>query len=544
MMSSLLKAVLIPLAALAIAAAAPAAAQQPAADGAQTSVPTYFHETAPVIIDGTTLFNLRGATALPAAERAASVSRRIQEIAADPTISPDTVVIVPWAFGLRINAGQRLIVTIVQADADQEGVEREVLAEILRTRIRQGIKAYRSERSPEVVKARVIFALAALAITALLVVGFLIVTRLLMKVIDRRYRRYIEAVKIQSFRLVRAEQIYTILRGSAHLLRTLVTLGMVYACAVYVLGLFPWTRPAANRLVDYLLEPLGVTVSAVLDSVPNLIIIVIIYLVARGVLKLTRGLFQAIEFGSVRFARFEPEWARPTYKLVRVGVIVFALVIAYPYIPGSSSAAFKGVSIFAGIILSLGSSSIISNIVAGYSMIYRRAYAAGDWIQVGDVVGEVLDLRLLVTHLRSAKNEAIVLPNSKVLNAEVVNYSALAKKRGLLLHPTVGIGYEVPWRQVEVMLTEAAMRTEGIRAEPAPFVLVKALGDFAVTYELNVGCENPRQMPQLYTLLYRNILDVFNEKGVQIMTPNYVADTDTPKLVPRDQSLQQPVASE
>ena len=220
--------------------------------------------------------------------------------------------------------------------------------------------------------------------------------------------------------------------------------------------------------------------------------------------------------------------------MVRVAIIAFAVVVAYPYIPGSGSEAFKGVSLFAGVVFSLGSTSAISNVIAGYMMTYRRAFRVGDRIKVGDVVGDVTDIRLQVTTLRTLKNEEVVIPNATILNSEIVNYTALAVDKGLILHTTVGIGYEVPWRQVEAMLLLAAKRTDGLLEDPHPFVLQKALADYAVNYELNVYCGDARQMNPLYTALHRSIQDVFNEHGVQIMTPSYVADTPDAKLVPKD----------
>ena len=216
-------------------------------------------------------------------------------------------------------------------------------------------------------------------------------------------------------------------------------------------------------------------------------------------------------------------------------VVAFALVAAYPYIPGSGSASFQSLSIFFGVVFSIGSSSFVANVIAGYAMTYRRAFRLGDRIRVGEVFGDVTEIRLQVTHVRSIRNEEVVIPNSSLLNSNVVNYSALARSHGLILHTTVGIGYETPWRQVEAMLLLAAERTPGLAREPAPFVLQKSLGDFCVVYEINVYCDAPAEMMRLYTRLHQSILDVFNEYGVQIMTPDYESDPEQPKLVPREQ---------
>ena len=215
--------------------------------------------------------------------------------------------------------------------------------------------------------------------------------------------------------------------------------------------------------------------------------------------------------------------------------MIFGFVVAFPYIPGSSSDAFKGVSVFMGILLSLGSTSIISNIPAGYSMIYRRAYKLGDCIRIGEHVGDVVESRLLVTHLRTTKNEEIVLPNSLILgSSSVVNYSSSARNGDLILHSRIGIGYETSWRQVEAMLSQAASRTKGIKADPATFVLQVSLTEFCVEYEINVYCDNAQGMNAIYSGLHRNILDVFNEYGVQIMTPAYVTHPAQAKIVQKD----------
>src|SRR5262249_44206022 len=175
-------------------------------------------------------------------------------------------------------------------------------------------------------------------------------------------------------------------------------------------------------------------------------------------------------------------------------LIAFGLIVAYPYIPGSESAAFKGVSVFIGIIFSLGSSTAMANLIAGYMLTYRRAFKIGDRVKIGDVVGEVLEMRLQATHLRSFKNEEVVIPNSQSLGSHVLNYSSLAPANGLILHTEIGIGYETPWRQVEAMLLMAAGRTAGILQDPRPFVLERNLGDFAVTYELNAYCRSANAM--------------------------------------------------
>jgi small-conductance mechanosensitive channel len=266
----------------------------------------------------------------------------------------------------------------------------------------------------------------------------------------------------------------------------------------------------------------------------------VLVVIIRYVLKLLGLFFDAVHAGRVPLRSFDAEWARPTYQIVRIAIILLTLVIAYPYLPGSGSAAFQGLSIFAGLMLSLGASSAMASIIAGYTVTYRRAFRVGDRITVGEFTGEVTEVRLMVTHLRTTKNEEVVVPNSVVLQSHVVNYSKLARTHGLILHTTVSIGYEIPWRQVEAMLLLAAERTGSLLSQPPPFVLEKSLGDFAVTYELNVAVESAASMPERYATLHRNVLDVFNEYGVQIMTPAYEGDPPEPKLVPQERWFSAP----
>jgi small-conductance mechanosensitive channel len=282
---------------------------------------------------------------------------------------------------------------------------------------------------------------------------------------------------------------------------------------------------------------------ALVTHLPNLVFLVILIAVTRYVLKIVALIFTGIERGTITFAGFEREWAAPTYRFVRIAIIGFAAVVAYPYIPGSESAAFKGMSIFFGLLFSLGASSVVANMMAGYSLIYRRTFKVGDRVKINDVVGDVTQMGLQVTHLRTIKNEDVVVPNSVILTSQVVNYSSYAARDGLILHTTVGIGYEVPWRQVEAMLLLAASRTPGLQAVPPPFVLQTSLGDFAVNYELNAYCGDSHGMAERYTALHRNVQDVFNEYGVQIMTPAYESDPASPKVVPKDQWYQPPARS-
>lgn len=517
-----------------------AAAQDAAPPAPAETVESPAPEQADVVLDGRTLFEVRGVKAYPAERRAQDIRDRIQAIAADPSIRVDTLRIVETDGRSTIFAGDRFVVSVFDADAALEGVGRHVLAELYRARIAEAIVAYRSDRNPHTLLRHALYALGA---TAVFVALLLVVRRAyhrLVELANRRMGKHFEKLEHGSVHLIQARQLWQGLHGIFTVLRLMLALALVYVYLNYVLELFPWTRPVSRGLFDLVMDPLRLMGAALIRYIPDLVFLVILVVVTRYVLKLTKLFFAGVEQGRIKVASIDSELAQPTYRIIRLLIVVFALVVAYPYIPGSESEAFKGISILLGVMFSLGSTSVIGNVIAGYSMIYRRAFKIGDRIQVGEVTGDVLERKLLVTRLRSVKNEEIVIPNSEILNSNIINYSTLAKDRGLILHTTVGIGYETPWRQVEAMLCLAAGRTPGLLAAPAPFVLQKALGDFCVTYEINAYCNQPNDMFEIQADLHRNILDVFNEHGVQIMTPAYVADTPQPKLVPREQWFEAP----
>jgi small-conductance mechanosensitive channel len=432
---------------------------------------------------------------------------------------------------------------VVDADARLEGVRRQVLAEVYRGRTAEAIETFRRDREGAVLwrnAARALVATLALALGLWLGARTL---RLIRTTLDRRYRSRLRDVQFHTVEIVRAEHLWQGLHRGLGTVAVLLAVLAGYLYLDYVLLLFPWTRALGNSLAAILFGPLATLGSGALRFFPDFVFLVILALVIRYALRVVRLFFLRVGDGTIPLSGFEAEWAKPTERIVRLLVVAFALVIAYPHIPGSGSEAFKGVTLMLGILFSIGSPSVISNMVAGQSLAFRRAFKVGDRVKVGEHIGEVAQMRLLTTYLRSPKNELIVIPNALILNGEVVNYSTLAKDMGLILHTIVGIGYETPWRQVEAMLLEAAGRTPGLLPEPRPFVLQKTLGTFAVDYEINAYCADPRAMLQLYTALHRNILDVFNEYGVQIMTPGYEGDPERPKVVPREQWFAAPANS-
>jgi small-conductance mechanosensitive channel len=508
-----------------------ARAADPQGAGADADVD---RDAAEVVVDGRVILRVRGVASYPARRRAKDIAERIAQVASDPAIAADSVIVVEAPDRSQLLAADRSLLYLFDVDAGLEGVERPILAEVVKGRLQEAITQYRSDRSPDVLLLHSVYALGATLAAVVLVFGLRRASRTLDGLVVRRLRDHLKALEAQSARFVKAQHLARALRSLIRVLYLVLLALALYFYLNFVLGLYPWTRSLAAWLFALILDPLRTMGAAVLETIPDLAFLVVLVFVARYLLRMIRAFFEGIDSGVIQLASFEQEWAWPTYRILRLLVIIFALVVAYPYIPGSESDAFKGISIFLGLIVSLGSSSIIANFIAGYSLAYRQPFKIGDRVKINDIVGEVVEMRVLVTRLRSPKNEEIVIPSTTILNGDVVNFSTLADEQGLILHTRVGIGYETPWRQVEAMLKLAADRTPGLLKKPAPFVLIKSLGDFAVNYELNAYCNAPETMLALYTVLHQKILDVFNEYGVAIMTPAYVADPQDAKLVPKE----------
>lgn len=489
-----------------------------------------------VVVDGRNLFRLVGIQSYPAKKRAKKTVARIKQLAEDRSFDPNTLVVGEKDGVYTIFGNDLAIVRVTLEDVLLEGdfLPEGFAERVVKKQIARAIEHYRYERLPETIKANLIKTLVRTSLLGIILLLLFWSFKKSDELLERHFRRKIEEFESKSKRILKAQQIWNVLKYGIRLLRVVIVLGVIYFFLNFVLGLFPWTRFVANSLLSYTIEPLHILWRSFVDYLPSLFFLVIIFFLFRYLLRVTKAFFNQIDRRQLKISGFDTEWALPTYRIVRVLIIILGVVISYPYIPGSGSDAFKGISILAGVLFSLGSSSLIANIIAGYTMTYRRAFKVGDRVKIGEYVGDVKDIGLLETHLSSLKNEDIIIPNSQILSGEVTNYSKMATHQGLILHTTAGIGYEVPWRQVKAMLLMAAQRTAGIKRKAEPFVLVKELGDFGVIYELNVFCSNVERMAQIYSDLHCNIQDVFNEYDVAIMTPHYVGDTEEPKTVPKD----------
>lgn len=484
--------------------------------------------SAPVVLGEDTLFLVRvGARGHSASLRAATISRRIEEIATTD-LAPDSIRTIDEEYATSIVAGDRLIMPVYDADGVIEKTDRTALAGAHVATIRAAVERYRDERSRRTLLKGALFSLLATALlAAILVLLFRNSGRL-----EQRLGTRVRGLNVAGQQIIRADWMKSLVHTALLLARWIIAFFLLYAYFQFVLTQFVWTRALAHTLLGLVLEPLHVLGTGMLGYLPNFFFLLVLFLVIRYAIKLLRFFFRELERGRMVFPGFYPDWAMPTFKLVRLIVIALAVVVAFPYLPGSNSPAFQGISIFLGVLFSLGSTSAVANMVAGVILTYMRSFRVGDFVKIQETQGVVVGSGLLVTRIRTPKEEIVTIPNASVLATHVVNYSSRAREGGVILHSAVTIGYDTPWRQVHALLLSAAERTDAVLKSPAPFVLQNSLDDFYVTYELNAYTATPEIMPQIFSDLHKNIQDAFNEYGVQIMSPNYIADRSKPTVVP------------
>jgi small-conductance mechanosensitive channel len=315
---------------------------------------------------------------------------------------------------------------------------------------------------------------------------------------------------------------------------TLVVL-IVDAWVTFVLHQFAWTRPWGERSTAWLLEVLRQFAGSITSAVPGLVVAALIFVIARMVSQANTAFLRRVESGDIALTWLDVDTASPTRRLSNFVIWLFALAMAYPYLPGANTEAFKALSVMAGLMLSLGASSVVGQALSGLSLMYSRSLRVGEYVKIGDTEGTVTSMGMFATKVHTGMDEEVSLPNSVIFSQPIRNFSRLVEDGQFMLQTGVTIGYSTPWRQVHAMLLEAAGRTPGVAAEPRPYVVQTALSDFYVEYRLCAQSNKnaPRRRTEALHQLHANILDVFNENGVQIMSPHYRSDPPEPQVVPQ-----------
>ena len=436
---------------------------------------------------------------------------------------------------ITVSVGDHYVFTIMPADVDTLAGETQAAAAALAaSRLQIALNEAAELRRPRQLIVGGLLALLVSAVFIGIIWGLIKVRGRARVRLGRAAARRLQASAVGDREFLRSSRIVESIQGVVTFLAWAIGLAVGYGWLTFVLRQFPYTRPWGESLREFLIGQLSFVGLAILDSLPELFTVLVIALVTRFVSRVAHLLFEAVEAGRVTIPWVHPETAQPTRKLVDAVLWMFAIAIAYPFLPGSDSDAFKGVSVFIGLMISLGSSGLVNQVMSGLTLTYSRALRRGDFVAVGDVEGTVTEVGTLSTKITTVKGEDVTLPNALVVSQTVTNYSRLADREGVFVPTEVTIGYDVPWRQVEALLLLAAARSEGVRREPAPRVRQTALEDFYIRYSLQFCLERPADRRTTLAVVHANILDAFNEYGVQITSPNYEADPDGAKVVPRD----------
>lgn len=343
-----------------------------------------------------------------------------------------------------------------------------------------------------------------------------------------------DQLKSHTLRVLGLQNLVPVLRGLMTTVFWTVVVLATYLWLEYLLLLFPNTRPLGEELGLRFFDLLGRLAQSVIGALPNLGIVLFVWFVARFASSAVRRFFAAVASGRIHSNVFDPATTPITQRLCVMMIWITAIIVAFPYIPGSQTPAFRGISVLAGLMISLGSGSVVAQLVGGLILVYNRTCRTGDYVRIGDHEGTLTTIGFFSSRLITSRNEEVVLPNNQISGGALINYSRLNTSEGVTLPVKISIGYTTPWRQVQAMLLEAARRTSGVRWQPAPCVRQNGLGDFYVEYQLNVILETPSHRTRVLSEIHANIQDVFNEYGVQIMSPHYEADPPQPAVVPKD----------
>ena len=495
-----------------------------------------FTKGVPVIAEGDTLFYLftkRGGYAPQ--QRAQMTGAAIEEIGKRFNLRPDSVSIDHSDIVSDLMYGNKVLLSLTDQDALWEGVSRDSLAKERRQNVITKLHEMKAEHSVWRMAKRILYFL-------LVIVGQYLLFRLtnwLFRKLKVRILRLkdtkIKPVSIQGYELLDAQKQANLLVFLAGIGRYILMGIQLVITVPLIFIIFPQTEGLAYRLLGYIWNPIRNIFVDIIDYIPNLFTIVVIWYAVKYLVRMVLYLAREIEAWRLKFNGFYPDWAMPTFHIVRFLLYAFMIAMIYPYLPGSKSGVFQGISVFVGLIVSLGSSTVIGNIIAGLVITYMRPFKMGDRIKLNDTTGDIIEKTPLVTRIRTPKNEVVTVPNSFIMSSHTVNYSTSAREYGLIIHSEVSIGYDVPWRQVNQILIDAALNTPGVVDDPRPFVLETSLSDWYPVYQINAYIKEAHKMAQIYSDLHQTIQDKFNEAGIEIMSPHYMAVRDgNETTIPKD----------
>ena len=490
----------------------------------------------PVIVEGDTLYYLfakRGGHTPQ--QRAEMNAAAITELGKRFNLQPDSVYIDSSDIVTDLMYGNKVLSSFTDQDGLWEGCSRDQLAAAKRKVIVDKLKVMKDEHSLWQLGKRILYFI-------LVIVGQFLLFKLtiwLFNKLKARIQRLkdtkLKPISIQDYELLDTQKQVNLLVFLASLLRYAVMLLQLILTVPLLFAIFPQTKDLAYKLFSYIWDPIKSIFLGIVEYIPNLFTIFVIWLAVKYLVRLVRYLASEIQSERLKIGGFSADWAMPTFHIVRFLLYAFMIAMIYPYLPGSKSGVFQGISVFVGLIVSLGSSTVIGNIIAGLVITYMRPFKLVDRIKLNDTTGNVIEKTPLVTRIRTPKNEVVTIPNSFIMSSHTVNFSQSARDYGLIIHSEVSIGYDIPWRKTHQLLIEAALNTPGVVDDPRPFVLETSLQDYYPVYQVNAYIKDANQLAQVYSDLHQNIQDRFNEEGIEIMSPHYIATRDgSETTIPKD----------
>lgn len=488
----------------------------------------------PVIIEKDTLFSFyaRRGGVMPA-DRAERAKDMVLSLGKKLVLKPDSLHIFSSEYVTDIMSGDKVILSLTDEDALWQNSTREDLANLYLQTISKQISKLHAEYGLQQKLKSVLL----LVLVIISQIGLIFLTNILFKrvriYIGKLANEKLKSITLFNYEFLNNEKQERILLFVTNTLKYAFVFLQLIISLSFVFSIFPETEEYAFIIFSYIWSPVKSIYKAIVAFLPNLLKIVIIYYVFKYLVRSLKYLAKEIAAEKLKINGFYPDWALSTYHILRALLYCFMLIMIWPLLPNSSSPVFQGVSVFIGLIISLGSTSVIGNLMAGLVITYMRAFKIGDQIKLNDTVGNVMEKTPFVTRIRTAKNDVITIPNSFVLSSQTFNYSVAARNFGIVIHSDVTIGYDIPWRKVEEILIEAALKTDGITPTPAPFVLIRELADFYICYQINAYTDKDLSMPRIYSNLYKNIIDHFNEAGIEIMSPHfYTARKNDNTMIP------------
>ena len=491
---------------------------------------------APLVVDGDTLLVIyaRKGGMLPEA-RVSAAKSKIYEVGKRLTMFVDSLYVFDSEVSSDVMVGEDVLLSVTDLDALWMGMERVELAETYREVISKKVDQLHETYGLQQKLQSLGWVALIIAVQVLLIWFIVWLFHRWKFSVTRKLLGRIKSVVIKNYPLLDTHRLGVAIIFIFNLVRLLLILLVVLVGLGFMFSFFPETKTVTYTVVGFIWNPLSDILKSVVEYLPNLFKIIVIIICFHYLLKLVRYFANEVASGRLKINGFYADWAMPTHTLLRVLLYSFMLVMIWPLLPNSDSEIFQGVSVFIGVVVSLGSTSVVGNVMSGLVMTYMRPFRIGDFIRFGDTEGEVIEKSMLVTRIRTRKNDIVTIPNSNMMSSQTSNYTFSAQRYGIIVHTKITIGYDEPWKKIETLLVQAAENTDGIKRHPKPFDRITALDDFYVEYEINGITDRAKTLSTVYSALHQQILDTMHGAGVEIMSPHIEARRDNlPVQIPKE----------